>query len=350
MKTSLPQMITARSHGLADTVQLAHGSGGRLSAQLVEEIFLPLFDNDILNRLDDQAVLQVSARRLAFTTDAFVVAPLFFPGGNIGDLAVNGTVNDLCMCGAEPRYLSASFIIEEGFGMADLRLIVASMQQAARKAGVAVVTGDTKVVPRGCGDGIFITTSGVGLLADHLAMGAANLQPGDKIILSGTIADHGMAVLTSREQLSFASEIVSDTAALNMLVARMVRCTGQIHAMRDPTRGGLAATLNELARASGVGIELVEQKIPVREPVRGACELLGIDPLQVANEGKLVAAVAPAVADELLREMRQEEGGEDACVIGEVVAAHAGLVTLTTGLGVKRIVDMPAGELLPRIC
>jgi len=333
-----------------DTIQLAHGSGGKLSAELIEQVFLPVFGNEVLDRLDDQAVLTLKGGRIAFTTDSYVVSPIFFPGGNIGDLAVNGTVNDLAMSGADPRYLSASFIIEEGFSVADLKKILAAMQEAAAIAGVTVVTGDTKVVNRGCCDSIFINTSGIGVLADGLEISGSNLQIGDKIIVSGTIGDHGMAVLTSRAGLSMQTEIVSDSAPLNGLVEAMLEVAPSIHALRDPTRGGVATTLNEFARSSKVGIEIDEHCMPVNPTVRGACEMLGIDPLFVANEGKLIAAVSAVDADELVNQMRRHEYGLQAAVIGEVVAEHAGLVALRTGLGVSRILDMPVGEQLPRIC
>jgi len=333
-----------------ETIQLAHGSGGCLSAALVEQLFLPRFGNEILNRLEDQAILEAGSGRLALSTDSFVVDPLFFPGGDIGDLAVNGTVNDVCMCGATPLCLCAAFIIEEGLAMATLHRVLVSMERAAAAAGVRVVTGDTKVVNRGSCDKLFITTTGLGRVPDNLHISAANLQPGDKIILSGTLADHGMAVLTSREGLSFQSSPASDTAALNGLVAAMLASGGRIHAMRDPTRGGLAATLNELARASQKGIVLDERAIPVRPSVRAACEILGIDPLYVANEGKLVAAVPALDAVAVLAAMRSHPLGREAALIGEVTAAEPGLVSLRTLLGVRRTVDMPLGEQLPRIC
>lgn len=333
-----------------DTIQLAHGSGGRLSAELVEKFFLPFFDNTILNKLDDQAVVKLPAGRVAFTTDAFVVDPLFFPGGNIGDLAVNGTVNDVCMSGAQPLYISASFIIEEGFSFDKLRQILASMKIASEKAGVSIVTGDTKVVNKGCCDGMFITTSGIGTVPDDLDISASNIKAGDKIILSGSVADHGMAVMTTRENLSIQTSITSDSMSLNGLVNTMLQVSRNIHAMRDPTRGGVATTLNEFARASQVGIEIIEEAIPLMPQVRGACEVLGIDPLYVANEGKLIAAVPPDIAERVVAEMRRSDEGKDAVIIGEVVADHPSIVTVKTGLGVNRILDMPLGEQLPRIC
>ena len=333
-----------------ETVQLAHGSGGRLSADLVAKLFLPRFSNPLLNRLDDQAVLELPPGRTAFTTDSFVVDPIFFPGGDIGDLAVNGTINDLAMSGARPLYLSVAFIIEEGLPFADLHRILLSMEKAARQAGVTVVTGDTKVVHKGSCDKVFINTSGLGLVPEEVQSNGANLQAGDKIILSGTIADHGMAIMTSREGLSFQSRIMSDTAALNGLVEEMISASPRIHAMRDPTRGGVAATLNELARSSAVGLLIHEETIPVRPDVKGACEILGIDPLNVANEGKLIASVASEDADRILAAMRKHPLGRNAVIIGEVVRGHQGMVAMKTSLGATRIVDMPLGEQLPRIC
>lgn len=333
-----------------ETIQLAHGSGGQLSADLVARLFLPRFGNEILSRLEDQAVFQAGPGRLALSTDSFVVDPLFFPGGDIGDLAVNGTVNDVCMCGATPLWLSAAFIIEEGLPMATLHRVLVSMEKAAAAAGVRIVAGDTKVVNRGSCDKLFITTTGLGRVPDHVHISATHLKPGDRIIVSGPLAAHGMAILTSREGLSFQSRLASDTAALNGLVTTMLGTGVQIHAMRDPTRGGLAATLNEFARASQVGIVLEEQAIPVRPEVRAACEILGIDPLFVANEGKLVAVVPPGEAGVLLAAMRAHPQGREAAIIGEVTAGDAGVVSLRTLLGVRRIVDMPMGEQLPRIC
>jgi hydrogenase expression/formation protein HypE len=333
-----------------ETIQLAHGSGGRLSAELVSRFFLPRFGNETLNRLEDQAVVDFSQGRLALTTDSFVVDPLFFPGGDIGDLAINGTVNDVCMSGATPLYLAAAFIIEEGLPMVTLHRILLSMEKAAKSAGVQIVTGDTKVVNRGCCDKIFITTTGVGRVPAEANISAANLQAGDTIILSGSIGDHGMAILTSREGLSFASRVQSDTAALNGLVARMLQASPAIHAMRDPTRGGLATTLNEFAAASGAGIVLQEAAIPVRPEVRGACEVLGIDPMYVANEGKLVAVVPGEVAGTVVAAMRSHPLGREAAIIGEVVAENRGMVVMRNALGAQRIVDMPVGEQLPRIC
>ncbi|MBU0481396.1 MAG: hydrogenase expression/formation protein HypE [Proteobacteria bacterium] len=333
-----------------DTVQLAHGSGGKLSAELVEKLFLPRFANRALNRLEDQAVLDNPGGRLAFSTDTFVVDPLFFPGGNIGDLAINGTVNDICMCGAQPIALSAGFILEEGLPFDILHRILLAMEKAAAEAGVKIVTGDTKVVPRGGCDKIFINTSGIGVLPEDVAMSATGILPGDRIILSGTVADHGMAVMTCREGLSFQSEIESDTAPLNGLVEQMLKVSRKIRAMRDPTRGGLATTLNEFAASSGRGIVIQQSLVPVRGSVQGACEILGIDPFNVANEGKLVAVVPPEIAGEMVDAMKKHPLGKDAVIIGEVTADHPGVVALKTGLGVKQVLDMPVGEQLPRIC
>lgn len=333
-----------------DTIQLAHGSGGKLSADLIDRLFLPRFGNETLNKLEDQAVLDFPPGRLALTTDSFVVDPIFFPGGNIGDLAVNGTVNDICMGGATPLYLSAAFIIEEGLPMESLHCILLSMENAAKQAGVKIVTGDTKVVSRGSCDKIFINTTGVGVVQPDIQISAANLQVGDKIIISGTIADHGMAIMTSREGLSFQSRVQSDTAALNGLVAKMLEFAPHIHAMRDPTRGGVAATLNEFARSSQVGITIYEEAITVLPDVRGACEVLGIDPLYVANEGKLIAVVSSDCAADILQIILDHPLGKQSAIIGEVVDDHTGIVAMRTGLGASRIVDMPVGEQLPRIC
>jgi len=333
-----------------DTVLLGHGSGGTLSAALIRDVFLPVFGNPVLRRLEDQAVLQVSGARLAFTTDSFVVKPLFFPGGDIGSLAVNGTVNDLAMGGAQPLYLSAAFIVEEGFQIEDLREIARSMQRAACAAGVEIVTADTKVVERGNGDGVFITTTGIGVVAQDINFSASGARPGDKILLSGSVGDHGIAILGRREGLEFETRIESDSAALHTLVADMLRAGQGIRCMRDPTRGGLSSTLNEIAVQSGVGIELREDDIPVREEVRGECELLGLDPFYVANEGKLVAIVEAGGAEQVLAAMRNHPLGCNAKMIGTVSASHPGLVIMETLLGTTRVVDMLSGDQLPRIC
>jgi hydrogenase expression/formation protein HypE len=341
---SCPLPITDRK-----TIVLGHGSGGKLSAQLIRQMFLPAFDNPLLNRLDDQAVLAVGGARIAFTTDSYVVTPLFFPGGDIGKLAVHGTINDLAMSGAQPLALSAAFILEEGFEMEELRRVVDSMAEAARAAGVPIATGDTKVVPRGAADRMFITTSGVGLVPEGVDISAANARPGDQILLSGSIADHGMAVMSKRENMEFEGALESDTAALHRLVADMI-AAGEIHALRDPTRGGLGATLVEIASSAGIGVEAESAAIPVHEPVRAVCELLGLDPLFVANEGKLVAFVAPESAARVLAAMRANPLGREAALIGRAVDAHPSLVLLKTEIGGSRVVDLPFGEQLPRIC
>ena len=333
-----------------DTVLLGHGSGGKLSAELIRDVFLPALDNPFLARLDDQAVVDINGQRLAITTDSFVVKPLFFPGGDIGSLAVHGTINDLAMGGATPLFLSAAFIIEEGFSMEQLRRIVNSMHSAAAAAGVQVVTGDTKVVEKGKGDGLFINTTGIGLVPDGIQLSADRARPGDRVLLSGSIGEHGIAILAQREGLEFETQIQSDSAALHTLVDEMLRTTREIRCMRDPTRGGVSSTTNEIAQQSGVGIELEEQAIPIREEVRGACELLGLDPLYVANEGKLIAIVAPDVAEELLEAMRRHPLGVGSQIIGTVTRQNAGLVTMRTSFGTTRIVDMLAGDQLPRIC
>ncbi len=333
-----------------DTVQLAHGAGGRLSAELIEKLILPRFACDELDKLEDQAVLELPPGRVAFSTDTFVVDPIFFPGGDIGDLAVNGTVNDVAMSGARPLALSVGFVLEEGLPLADFHRILCSMERAARTAGVRVVTGDTKVVGRGGCDKIFINTSGLGVIPEGVSLSAASLQPGDAVLISGTLADHGMAIMSRREGLSFAADIASDTAALNGLVQALLDSGVAPRALRDPTRGGLATTMNEFAAAGGVGIVLEEEAIPVRDDVRGACEILGIDSLYVANEGKLVAVVAEADAEAALAALRAHRLGSQARIIGRVRADHPGVVTMRTALGSERIVDMPVGEQLPRIC
>ncbi len=333
-----------------DTVQLAHGAGGKLSNEMIDKIFLPRFLNATLEKMEDQAVLDNPGGRIAFSTDTFVVDPIFFPGGDIGDLAINGTVNDVAMSGAQPKFMSVAFILEEGLPFETLHRIVLSMEKAAKMAGVLIVAGDTKVVNRGSCDKLFINTTGFGFVPDDVHISASNLKPGDKILLSGSLADHGMAVMTSREGLSFQSTVKSDTAGLNHLVQDMLKVSTDIHAMRDPTRGGLATSLNEFANSSKVGIQLYDGHIPVKEDVRGACEILGIDPLYVANEGKLIAVVPADIADHILAAMKKNSLGKDAVIIGEVTDKHPGVVALKTGLGANRIVDMPVGEQLPRIC
>lgn len=333
-----------------DSVQLAHGSGGKLSADLIEKLFLPCFSNPVLNKLEDQASLTLPLGRIAMSTDTFVVNPLFFPGGSIGDLAVNGTANDVAMSGAMPLYLSVAFVLEEGLPMDTLHRILQDMRRAIDSAGLLVVTGDTKVVEKGGVDKIFINTTGLGVIPEGVNISASRLEPGDAIIVSGTLADHGMAILTTRQGLSFQSSIKSDTAPLASLVQEMLKVCPDIHALRDPTRGGAAATLNEFARSSKMGIELFEEKIPVRPEVQGACEVLGIDPLFVANEGKLIASVPAVVAEKILKAMRNHPEGRESVIIGRVVDTHPGIVTLETTLGARRIVEMPVAEQLPRIC
>jgi len=333
-----------------DTVQIAHGSGGRMTHELIERLLLPGFRNPVLDRLGDAAVLEEAQGRIAFTTDTYVVDPLFFPGGSIGDLAVNGTVNDLAVSGARPLGISCALIIEEGFPLADLERVVNDISRAAHRAGVSVVTGDTKVVGRGGCDKLFINTSGVGVIPPERDLGVHRIQPGDRLVVSGTMGDHGVAILASRKGLSFQTTVASDSAPLNGLVEVMLESTARVRVMRDPTRGGLAAVLNEFARATGLGIEIEEPLVPVGEPVRGACELLGIDPLHVANEGKLVAVVAEEDLDRLLSAMRAHPLGQESAAIGRVVEEHPGMVAGRTLMGSTRIIDMPLGEQLPRIC
>jgi hydrogenase expression/formation protein HypE len=344
------RLFSRRLDLAAGTVEMSHGSGGKAMAQLVRELFAAAFANPWLDQGNDQAVLEVPSGRMAVTTDGFVVAPLFFPGGNIGSLAVHGTVNDLAMAGARPLYLTAGFILEEGFPLADLARIVQAMADAAREAGVAVVTGDTKVVERGKGDGVFITTTGIGAVPDGVAPSGERARPGDAILVSGTMGDHGVAIMSTRENLSFETAIVSDSAALHTLVAAMVAAVPDVHVLRDPTRGGLATTLNEIAHQSGVGMAIREADIPVRGEVAAACELLGLDPLYVANEGKLLAICAPADAPALLAAMRAHPLGRDSAVIGTVTVDSHHFVQMETRFGGRRIVDWLSGEQLPRIC
>jgi hydrogenase expression/formation protein HypE len=329
---------------------MGHGGGGKLSAELVEHLFLPAFAEAGAVDMGDAALITVGGMRLAYSTDSFVVRPLFLPGGNIGELAVNGTVNDIAMRGAQPLFLSAGFILEEGMSLDRLAAIAGSMGAAARRAGVKLVAGDTKVVDRGHGDGVYINTSGFGIIPEGVDIGPTRAQPGDVIIVSGTIGDHGIAILSVREGLEFGAPIESDTAPLNGLVADMLDETRTIHVLRDPTRGGVASALNEIARASQVGIVIDERKLPVQDAVRAACELLGMDPIYVANEGKLIAIVPPADADRLLARMRAHPQGRQAAIIGHVTADHPGMVAARTGIGGTRIVDMMVGEQLPRIC
>ncbi|MGQ0542683.1 MAG: hydrogenase expression/formation protein HypE [Blastocatellia bacterium] len=347
-----------RKHKIRETnITLAHGSGGRAMHDLVEGLFLDYFKNPFLEKLEDQAVFDVNgAKRMAFTTDSYVVDPIFFPGGDIGRLAIHGTVNDLAMSGARPLYLSVGFILEEGLPIEDLRRICASMQEAAQEAGVQIVTGDTKVVQKGGADKIFINTSGVGVLERAVNISAANARSGDKVIVSGTIGDHGTTILIARGELELETDIESDSAPLNFLVEEMLDEAAKlgdvnaIRALRDPTRGGVATTLNEIAMSSDVYIEIREELIPVREEVKGSCEILGLDPLYVANEGKIVAIVSSEAADEILARMQKNIYGGGACIIGEVKTEPQGIVSMTTGFGGTRIVDMLAGEQLPRIC
>jgi hydrogenase expression/formation protein HypE len=333
------------------TVLLAHGGGGRLTQMLIERMFLPAFHNPALETLHDGAVVEVEGVRLTFTTDSFVVSPIFFPGGDIGKLAVNGTVNDLAMCGARPLYLSLGLILEEGFPMEDLWRVVRSVQEAAREAGVDVVTGDTKVVDRGKGDGVFINTSGVGVIPEGVEIAPRRVRPGDVVLISGAIAVHGIAILSVREGLEFETTLESDTAPLNGLVEALLRAAGpQVHVLRDPTRGGVASALNEIAASAGVGITLEEAVIPLWDEVKGACEILGLDPLYVANEGKCLAIVAEEAAGAALEAMCSHPLGREAAIIGQVVEEHPGTVILRSRVGGKRMVDMLSGEQLPRIC
>ncbi len=336
-----------------DKIVLDHGSGGKISHAMVSDMILPVFDNPILADLDDGANLDIiglNGGKLAFSTDSYVVDPIFFPGGNIGDLAVNGTVNDIAMCGADPLYLSAGLIIEEGFPYSDLKKILEQMGRAAEKAGVKVVTGDTKVVPKGKCDKIFINTSGIGVIPANVNVSGGMAVPGDKIILSGTMADHGITVLSTREGLKFDSDIKSDTAPLNAMVKSIFDSGCDVHVLRDPTRGGVGTTLNEIAFQSKVGIKIDEKSLPVKPAVAGICELLGFDPLYLANEGKLLAFVAAKDACKALETIKKNQSGKDAVIIGEVVSEESGKVYMNTVIGGSRIVDMLTGEQLPRIC
>ncbi len=334
-------------HGLVD---MSHGSGGRAMAQLIEQLFAAAFDNEWLAQRNDQALLPRPEGRIVMSTDCHVVSPLFFPGGDIGCLSVHGTINDVAMAGARPLYLAAGFILEEGFALAELKRIVDSMARASRDAGVPIVTGDTKVVEAGKGDGVFITTTGVGVVPPGIETAGDRARPGDRIVVSGSVGDHGMAVMSQRESLAFGTELLSDTAALHGLVAAMVEAVPELRVLRDPTRGGLATTLNEIAGQSGVGMLIDEASVPVKPQVAAACEFLGLDPLYVANEGKLVAIVPPAQAERLLAAMRAHPLGRDAALIGEVTADAHHFVQMRTRFGGKRIVDWLAGDQLPRIC
>jgi hydrogenase expression/formation protein HypE len=332
------------------TILLDHGAGGKVSHAMFSELILPLFDNQLLAKQDDGAIFEVPAGKLAFSTDSYTVDPIFFPGGDIGELAVNGTVNDVAMCGAIPLYISVGLIIEEGMKISDLKRILKSMAGAAKKAGVRIVTGDTKVVPRGKVDKIFINTSGIGLIPAGVNVSGDKARPGDKVIVSGTIADHGVTILSEREGLKFDSDIKSDSAPLNHMVKAVLESGCSVHVLRDPTRGGVGTTLNEIAVQSKVGIQLFEDRLPVRGPVRGICELLGFDPLYLANEGKLIAIVPGADAKKVLDIIRRDEFGKEAVIVGEVTDQDPGRVVLETLIGGTRIVDMLTGEQLPRIC
>lgn len=334
-----------------DQILLGHGSGGQLTADLIQRLFLPAFANRTLSALEDQATFRLAGGpRLSFTTDSFVVRPLFFPGGDIGKLAVHGTVNDLAVGGARPLYLSAAFILEEGLPLVDLQKIVHSMQEACAEAGVELVTGDTKVVDRGKGDGVFITTSGIGLVPEGIDLSIHNARPGDKILVSGTLGDHGIAIMSVREGLEFETVLESDSAPLHTLSEAILKACPNTRAMRDPTRGGLSSAVNELAAASNIGVKLEEAAIPLKSEVFGACEMLGLDPLYVANEGKLVAIVPDNEAAQVLETMRKHPLGRNAAIIGTVVADHPGTVVLRSRVGGERVLTMLSGEQLPRIC
>jgi len=332
------------------TIVLGHGGGGQLSAELIENLFVPAFGNGQISELADAAVIDAGPGRMAFSTDSFVVRPRFFPGGNIGELAVNGTVNDVAMRGAEPRFISVGLILEEGLPMAELGVIVESMAAAAERAGVELVTGDTKVVDRGHGDGVYVNTTGLGFVPDGIDIRPQRAAPGDVVVVSGTIGDHGMAIMSVREGLEFEAQIVSDTAPLNHMIADVLATGADVHVMRDPTRGGLASALNEIAAAAHVGVVVDEQAVPVQRTVAAACELLGMDPMYVANEGKVVAFVAPEDADGVVEAMGAHAEGQAATVIGEVVAGHPGIVAGRTALGATRVIGTQIGEQLPRIC
>jgi len=346
MKRPLPRPLDIKR----GRIDLTHGGGGRNMAQLIDEMFRSAFSNPLLDAGNDQATFDAPKGRMVMTTDTFVISPIFFPGGNIGSLAVHGTVNDIAMGGAVPLYLTSGFIIEEGYPLADLQMIVTSMAEAAKEAGVQIVTGDTKVVEQGKGDGIFINTAGVGVVPEGVAPSGEKAKPGDKILVNGTLGDHGVAVMSKRESLGFETEILSDSAALNGIVADIIAVAPGIKVLRDPTRGGLATVLNEIAIQSDVGITVKEDALPIRPEVKGACELLGLDPLYVANEGKLVAIVAPEDADAVLAAMKAHPLGKQAAIIGEITEDDHNFVQMVTGFGGSRIIDWLAGEQLPRIC
>lgn len=346
----MSKRFTSRLDITNGRVDKSHGSGGRASAQLIEELFVKHLANDLLLQGNDNAAFNVPDGRMVMSTDSHVIAPMFFPGGDIGSLSVHGTINDLAMSGAKPLYLSAGFILEEGFPLADLDTIVASMAAASTAAEVPIITGDTKVVEKGKGDGVFITTAGIGMVPEGITISGDRAQPGDVVLLSGSIGDHGVAVMSKRENLSFETQLHSDSAALHTLVARMVETAADIHCLRDPTRGGLATTLNELAQQSGVGIKIHEADIPVKPAVRAACELLGLDPLYVANEGKLICICPADQAEPLLKVMQNHPLGQDAAIIGQVIEDPHHFVQMETAFGGQRIVDWLTGEQLPRIC
>jgi hydrogenase expression/formation protein HypE len=348
--TSSPRRYLRKLNIQQGHIDMSHGSGGRAMAQLIEQLFMRHFDNKWLRQGNDASCFATQAGRLVMSSDCHVISPLFFPGGDIGSLAVHGTVNDIAMSGATPLYLAAGFILEEGFALADLQRIVESMARAARQAGVAIISGDTKVVERGKADGVFITTTGIGELAEGIGISGDRARPGDAILVSGNIGDHGVAIMSARAQLGFSTTLQSDSAALNTLVTAMLRATPDIHCLRDPTRGGLATTLNEIASQSGVGMQLQERAIPVRPEVAAACELLGLDPLYVANEGKLVAICPAASGKAVLQAMQRHPLGRQAAIIGQVVEDDSALVQMETLLGGARIVDWLTSEQLPRIC
>ena len=343
--------MSSRRPKLRDTVvTLAHGSGGKATRTLVEGLFLEELGNPLLDPLGDSAIVALNGSRLAFTTDSYVVKPIFFPGGSIGELAVNGTVNDLAVSGAKPLVLSAAFVVEEGFAVHELRRVAADMAAAAAAAGVTVATGDTKVVERGKGDGVYVNTAGVGNVPDGISLDAALVREGDRVLVSGTLGDHGMAVMIARGELELEVDLASDTAPVHELAAALLELGPSVRWLRDPTRGGLATALNELAQQAEVAVVLDESALPLRPAVVGACEILGIDPLYVANEGKLVAVVAPEAADRALEALRRQPLGSDAAIIGEIRAEPSELVLLQTSFGGSRIVDMLVGDPLPRIC
>jgi len=356
VKGLVPPFITTILEGRikklhnTDRISLDHGGGGRISHRLISDLILPAFDNVVLSQLGDGAVLNLNGMRLAFSTDTFTVDPLFFPGGDIGRLAINGTVNDIAMCGADPLFLSVGVLIEEGFPLDDFRSIIAAMSESAKEAGVMIVTGDTKVVPKGAADMLFVNTTGIGIIPDGIEISPRRAEPDDRIILSGTIGDHGLAVLLQRESMAVDASIHSDTAPLNHLVKKMLSASPNIHVLRDPTRGGLGTTLNEIAQSSQKGIIIQQTEIPIKTEVESVCELMGFDPLYLANEGKLVAIVPETDTDKVLTAMRRDPHGKEAAIIGQVVSERSGMVLMKTKIGGMRIVEMLSSEQLPRIC